>query len=137
MPSSTTQDPPSSRPEVPVENPLIMQAAGEPSAKSTILALPLQLTPHTTLHIQLTSHATCTIIFITTSDPSTASSLSALGSFIYAMPNVGCRFLHLWHELWHICSLRAYSDSNRTSLYVLPFTLFHLLQSLQLVWRRL
>lgn len=94
MPSSTTQDRPSSGPEVPVENPLIMQAAGEP-AKSTILALPLQLTPHTTLHIQLTSHATCTIIFITTSDPSTASSLSVLGSFIYAMPNVGCRFLPL------------------------------------------
>ena len=79
----------------------IMPAAGGPSAKSTILALPLQLTPHTTLHIQLTSHATCTIIFITTSDPSASSLLSAMGSFIYAIPNVSCGSLDERHEFWY------------------------------------
>lgn len=51
-------------------------------------SFPLRLSPHTTLHIQLTSLATSTLIFLTTKSPANPSSVSALGSFVYAMPNV-------------------------------------------------
>ena len=51
-------------------------------------SFPLRLSPHTTLHIQLTSLATSTLIFLTTKSPASPSSASALGSFVYAMPNV-------------------------------------------------
>lgn len=51
-------------------------------------SLPLLLSPHTTLHLQITCLETSTLAFVTTTDPSNAASLSSLGSFVYAMPNV-------------------------------------------------
>ena len=59
-----------------------------PSLHPKHLFLPLPLSPHTTLHLQITALTTSTLVFITTTDPSTTSSLSALGSFVYSMPNV-------------------------------------------------
>lgn len=52
------------------------------------LSIPLPLSAHTTLHIQTTCLETSSLTFLTTTDPSTAGSLSSLGSFVYAMPNV-------------------------------------------------
>ena len=54
----------------------------------TAFSLPLRLTPHTTLHLQLTSLANANMIFLTTTSLSGSSSVSALGSFVYAMPDV-------------------------------------------------
>ncbi|MCJ1314993.1 hypothetical protein MMC15_000307 [Xylographa vitiligo] len=51
------------------------------------IALPLPRSPHTTLHIRLTRLETSNLIFLTTTDHATSSSSSALGSFVYAMPN--------------------------------------------------
>ena len=51
-------------------------------------SFPLPLTPHTTLHLQTTRLSTSTLIFLTTTDPSTPPSTAPLGSFIYAIPNV-------------------------------------------------
>lgn len=52
------------------------------------LSLPLRLSPHTTLHIQNTQLETSTRSFLTITNPSTSGSLSCLGSYVYAMPNV-------------------------------------------------
>lgn len=53
------------------------------------LSLPLPLSIHTALRLHLTQLETSNLIFLTTTDPSTSSSsTSALGSFVYAIPNV-------------------------------------------------
>lgn len=52
------------------------------------ISLPLGLSPHITLHIQTTRLETSTRSFLTTTNPSASGSLSCLGSFVYAMPNV-------------------------------------------------
>ena len=61
------------------------------------LSVPLPLSPHTTLHIQITSLEKSTMVFLTTTDPASSSSLSALGSFVYSIPNVPfpCQFTDL------------------------------------------
>ncbi|MCJ1475423.1 hypothetical protein MMC13_004085 [Lambiella insularis] len=51
------------------------------------ISLRLSLSPHTTLHIHLTPLPTSTLLFLTTTDHATSASTSALGSFVYAMPN--------------------------------------------------
>ena len=58
------------------------------STASKQISLPLLLSPHITLHIQTTRLETSTRSFLTTTNPSTIGSLSCLGSFVYAMPNV-------------------------------------------------
>lgn len=52
------------------------------------LSVPLPLSPHTNLHIQITHDGSSILAFITTIDPSNTVALSSLGSFVYAMPNV-------------------------------------------------
>ena len=59
-----------------------------PSVHSTYIAVPLRLSPHTTLHIRITRLETSNMAFITTTDYAAQSTGSALGSFVYAMPNV-------------------------------------------------
>lgn len=59
-----------------------------PTLHPTHLAIPLPFSPHTTLHLQITRLETSNLIFLTSTDPSTSGSLSSLGSFVYAMPNV-------------------------------------------------
>jgi hypothetical protein len=59
-----------------------------PSTNSKYIAFPLPRIPHTTLHIRITLLETSTMIFLTTTDYTTSSTTSPLGSFIYAMPNV-------------------------------------------------
>ncbi|KAL9605566.1 MAG: hypothetical protein Q9179_001224 [Wetmoreana sp. 5 TL-2023] len=70
------------------------------------LAIPFPSIPHTTLHLQITRLETSNMIFMTSTDPSSRGSLSALGSFVYAMPN----------------RLNP-SDSLCTALYSLPGTI--------------
>lgn len=52
------------------------------------ISLPLLLSEQITLHIQTTHLESSTRSFLTTTNPSTSGSLSCLGSFVYAMPNV-------------------------------------------------
>lgn len=53
------------------------------------LSLPLPYTPHTTAHIHLTRHQTCSTVFLTSSTPGDAAgSIKPMGSFVYAMPDV-------------------------------------------------
>lgn len=81
----------------------------EPKLRPKALARPLPLSPHTTLHIQTTSLATSNLIFLTTTTtPEATSSLSALGSFVYAMPNV-----------------RSFRIFVRLQLLLLQFTVQH------------
>ena len=75
------------------------------------LALPLPLSPHTTLHVRITALRTSNMIFLTTTDFSPSSSSSALGSFIYAMPNVSMA-PELHFNFMHSNQIRLYSDST-------------------------
>ena len=59
-----------------------------PSVHAKYIALPLPLSPHTTFHIRITHLETSNMIFLTTTDYSASAGTSALGSFVYAMPNV-------------------------------------------------
>lgn len=52
------------------------------------LSIPLPLSPQITLHVQIKPLETSNLIFITTTDISKNPSISALGSFVYSMPNV-------------------------------------------------
>ncbi|KAL9006310.1 MAG: hypothetical protein Q9188_000909 [Gyalolechia gomerana] len=63
------------------------EPAPSPTLHPKPLAIPLPFSPNTTLHIQITRLETSSLIFLTSTDPSTSSSLSALGSFVYAVPN--------------------------------------------------
>ncbi|KAL8839607.1 MAG: hypothetical protein Q9176_004348 [Flavoplaca citrina] len=63
------------------------QISPSPTLQRKQLAIPLPQIPHTTLHMQITTLDTSSLIFLTSTDPSTSGSLSALGSFVYAMPN--------------------------------------------------
>ncbi len=51
-------------------------------------SLPLQKTPHTTIHLSITVLATSTLVFLTSKTPADPPSSSALGSLVYALPNV-------------------------------------------------
>ena len=59
-----------------------------PVAEPKKLTIPLPLAPHTNLHIQITHEGSSTLAFITSTEASYNGSLSSLGSFVYAMPNV-------------------------------------------------
>ena len=59
-----------------------------PSTKPKQITIPLPLSPHVDLHIQITHDGTSILAFITTTESSNAVALSSLGSFVYAMPNV-------------------------------------------------
>ncbi|KAF2497238.1 hypothetical protein BU16DRAFT_526258 [Lophium mytilinum] len=50
------------------------------------LSFPLPRAPQSHIHLRLTNHTTSVLLFLTTSVEST-STLSSLGSFVYAMPN--------------------------------------------------
>ena len=56
------------------------------SSEPTHLNVPLSLSPHTTLQILIHTHLATPLIFLTTTTPA-SSSTSALGSFVYALPN--------------------------------------------------
>ncbi|KAL8847010.1 MAG: hypothetical protein Q9221_007923 [Calogaya cf. arnoldii] len=75
-------DPPQSPPQ-----PTSTETSPSPTLHPKSLANPLPLTPHTTLHMQITTLETSNLIYLTSTDPSSSGSLSALGSFVYAMPN--------------------------------------------------
>jgi hypothetical protein len=51
------------------------------------VCFPLPKAPHTNIHLQLTDNGLNLLLFLTTSTSESASA-SALGSFVYAMPNV-------------------------------------------------
>jgi hypothetical protein len=76
-------------------------------ARSKHRALHLSFLPHATLHIRVTPLAKSTLVFLTSTDSATAAAASALGSFVYAMPNV-C-FIS-WMSMYGGCN--AFSFSN-------------------------
>lgn len=92
-----------------------------PSIHPQQRSIPLPLTPHTTLHMQITSLEISTMIFLTTTDPSNSSSLSALGSFVYSMPNVcltysqaNCSHADIWDQRFQP------TEPLSTPLYAVP-----------------
>ncbi len=61
------------------------------------IALRLPASPHTTIHMHLTLLGTTILLFLTSTSTdalsdSSAGGLSALGSFVYAMPDVRFEF---------------------------------------------
>ncbi|KAF2828203.1 hypothetical protein CC86DRAFT_369320 [Ophiobolus disseminans] len=60
--------------------------SGNASHAPIEVSFPLPRAPHTNMHIQLTDNGPNLLLFLTTSSLESASS-SALGSFVYAMPN--------------------------------------------------
>ncbi|KAL8770984.1 MAG: hypothetical protein Q9209_003403 [Squamulea sp. 1 TL-2023] len=73
-------------PQMPLQS-TSSETSPSPTLHPKQVAIPLPLTPHTTLHLQITALETSNLIFLTSTDPSSSGSLSALGSFVYAMPN--------------------------------------------------
>lgn len=63
-------------------------ANGDASHTPLEVSFPLPRAPHTNIHLQLTNNGPNLILFLTTATPESASS-APLGSFVYAMPNVG------------------------------------------------
>lgn len=60
-----------------------------PTTPSEYLALSLPHSPQAILHVQVTRLETSILSFLTTTNSLHGASLSSLGSFVYAMPNVG------------------------------------------------
>jgi len=58
------------------------------SSKPIQLALPLPHAPHSLIHIHLTILKNSLLLFLTTSSTDSGSTLAAMGSLVYAMPNV-------------------------------------------------
>lgn len=111
------------------------------------LSFPLRLSPHITLHIQNTRLETSTRSFLTIANPSASGSLSCLGSFVYAMPNVSILpFLvfsrHRMHEVIEIKNasglntVLSASASSIPSRYARPCIQFLVALTLQLEWLR-
>ena len=65
-----------------------IMTSSTPAPVPATIDLPLPLSPQTILHLQITPLETSILAFLTTTDQSNATSLSPLGSFVYAMPNV-------------------------------------------------
>jgi hypothetical protein len=65
-------------------------ANGDASHAPIEVSFPLPRAPHTSIHLQLTNNGPNLLLFLTTSSAESANS-SALGSFVYAMPNVSFR----------------------------------------------
>jgi hypothetical protein len=62
------------------------------ASKSLELSFPLPHAPQTSTHLHLTNHRTSLLVFLTTSSADAAVAAAALGSFVYAMPNVSFSF---------------------------------------------
>lgn len=82
-----------------ISTPPIEMPHAEPTSPSTTpieISFPLPKTPHTTAHVHLTFLATSTMVFLATTTPGdSAGTMKPLGSFVYAMPDVGLFFLIL------------------------------------------
>ena len=116
MPASVPAQPPT----MPQEDSPPAVVLATPTIRPQAVSVALPHIIHTTLHIQVTRFGTSNMVFITTSDPSSSLSSSALGSFVYAMPNV-CIYRPLFN-CRGITYLPSSSVSNLLNLYVPPFT---------------
>jgi hypothetical protein len=58
------------------------------SAKPLELSFPLPKAPQTRIHLRLTINATSLLLFLTTIDGGEGATNAALGSFVYALPDV-------------------------------------------------
>lgn len=59
-----------------------------PSAKPIELAIPLPHAPGSRIHIHLTVLATAIMVFLTNTSYESTGTAAAMGSFVYAMPDV-------------------------------------------------
>jgi len=73
---------------VAVSPPPALTNGSSPSPVPIELALPQPRAPGSYIHIHLTVLATSIVLFVTNSSPENAGTASALGSFVYAMPDV-------------------------------------------------
>jgi hypothetical protein len=102
-------------------------ANGDASHVPIEVSFPLPRAPHTNIHLQLTNNGPNLLLFLTTSSPESATS-SALGSFVYAMPNV--RNLHLFASLlWTLADQRTESctkgHAEHTAVYPRGYIRLH------------
>ena len=121
----------------------IIAAAGTSSPSPPLqpqqLSVPLPLSPHTTLHIQITPLEKSTIVFLTTTYPSSSSSLSALGSFVYSIPNVPfpCQLPDLSSSSKEFTDKACHaSDCSLLNLLARPSILLPEALTLRQEWRR-
>jgi len=63
----------------------VLEVSGQPIE----LSFPLPRAPDTRIHLQLTIQKTSILLFLTTAVNGDTSSGAPLGSFIYALPDVG------------------------------------------------
>jgi len=63
-----------------------------PSHEPIEVAFPLPKAPHTNVHLQLTDNGPSLLLFLTTTTPDSPS-VTTMGSFVFAMPNVSFRNL--------------------------------------------
>jgi hypothetical protein len=107
------------------------------------LSVPLPLSPHTNLHIQITHSGSSTLAFLTTTDSLNPASLSSLGSLVYAMPNVRPSFI-LLHSLLpsyfqifltHEQRLQP-NEPLSTALYTVPSSIDFATRTARIVARR-
>jgi len=66
----------------------VLTNGSSPSSAPIELALPQPHAPGSYIHIHLSVLATSIVLFVTNSSPENAGTASALGSFVYAMPDV-------------------------------------------------
>jgi hypothetical protein len=70
----------------------------DPSTRPIELSFPLPKAPETRIHLYLTIQATSLLLFLTTALNGDTSTAAPLGSFVYALPDVSCRFHNLSHQ---------------------------------------
>lgn len=106
-------DPPlAARPDTPISD------SASPTFHPAHIAVPLPYSPHTTLHCQITRLETSNLIFLTSCDSSSGSSQTALGSFVYALPNVCSPLLTRLSSPQHIITKRGLEiPAFRSPLY--------------------
>lgn len=91
---------PSARPLDQPQSPPLDLTASSSGSQLKQISVPLSLSTHTTLHIQVNCFESSILAFLTTTDPSNTAALSSLGSFVYSMPNVSKALILLtWFSL--------------------------------------
>jgi len=69
-----------------------LQTGTETGAKPIQLSVALPHSPDTRIRLHLTIHKLSLLLFLTTTSVESASTTASVGSFVYAIPNVGLSF---------------------------------------------
>lgn len=95
----------------------------DPSFRPLELSFPLPKASHTTLHAHLTFLTTSTMLFLTTTAlGESSSSLATMGSFVYAIPDVGSAAFNF--PFYAMSSHEGHANSVK-SVHTHPTSLAH------------